>query len=150
MRTIVYDLETYSNCFLAGFKLPDGSRATFEISDRKNQLPELVQTLMWIKNEGYIMVGFNNLGFDYHIIHKLLMNPMTFTYQLASQMAGEIIGRQNDDRLYPINYTDRIIHQLDLFLLNHFDNAAKRTSLKSLRQRCVWIRLKIYRLTYVH
>lgn len=132
MKTIVYDLETFENCFLAGFKLPDGSRATFEMSDRKNEREALIQTLMWLKNEGYTMVGFNNLGFDYHIIHKLLLNPLMFTYTTASEMANEIIGSQYGDRKYPIQYTDRIIPQLDLFTMNHFDNAAKRTSLKKL------------------
>lgn len=132
MKIIVYDTEEYPNCFLLGLLLPDGNRAIFEISDRKNQLQEIVDTLMWIKDNNYIMVGFNNLGFDYHILHRLLNSPLTFDYKVASDMASDIINRQNDDKIYPINYTDRIIPQLDLFLLNHFDNAAKRTSLKKL------------------
>lgn len=132
MKTIVFDLETLPNIFAAGFKLPDGNRATFEISDRRNDRDALLQTLIWLKNEGYTMVGFNNLGFDYHIIHKLLQNPLQFTAQVASQMANDIISSQYGERIYPINYTDRIIPQLDLFAMNHFDNAAKRTSLKKL------------------
>lgn len=132
MKLIVFDLETYENCFLAGFKLPCGSRATFEISDRRNDRDALLQTLTWIKENNYTMVGFNNLGFDYHIIHKFLQNPLMFTAKVASQMANDIIGSQYGDRIYPIQYTDRIIPQLDLFAMNHFDNSAKRTSLKKL------------------
>lgn len=131
-KPIVFDTEEFPNCFLCGFKLPDGHRATFEISDRRNDRDALIQTLTWIKENNYTMVGFNNLGFDYHIIHKLLQNPLMFTAQVASQMANDIIGSQYGDRIYPIQYTDRIIPQLDLFAMNHFDNAAKRTSLKKL------------------
>lgn len=132
LKVIIHDTEEFPNCFLAGFKFEDGSRATFEISNRKNELSELVECLMWIKHNGYIMVGFNSLGFDYHIIHNILNNPTTFTTKIAADMAQDIIGRQNDDRMYPVQYGDRIIPQLDLFLMNHFDNASKRTSLKKL------------------
>jgi len=131
-KFVIHDLETYPNCFLAGFIFPDGRRATFQISDRVNEIEALIHTLIWLKDNNYIMVGFNSLGFDYHILHRLLNSPMTFSAMVASQMAQDIINSQNDDKVYPINFTDRIIPQLDLYLMNHFDNAAKRTSLKKL------------------
>lgn len=131
-KPVVMDSEVYPNCYLVGFKLPDGNRATFEMSTRRNDREALIQTLIWLRDNGYIMVGFNSLGFDYHIIHKLLQNPLMFTYQQSYEICTSIIGADWGNRTYPIQFTDRIIQQFDLFLMNHFDNAAKATSLKKL------------------
>ena len=53
----------------------DDTYRTFEISSRKNQKTDLLNWLSYLKNSDCYMVGFNNLGFDYPIIHDLMNSP---------------------------------------------------------------------------
>ena len=130
----VWDLETYPNIFLFTGKFAGEKGVfTFEISDRINQRSELMTHLSYIQNEGAIMVGYNNLGFDYPILHHLLTEPYTFDHRKASRLCQEIIQNQNGYGVERIRINERLIPQLDLMKLNHFDNANKRTSLKSLQ-----------------
>lgn len=77
------------------------------------------------------MVGFSNLHFDYPIIHDLMVNPHTFDYNKGYQLAMQII---KTDRAFDIiRPADRYIPQVDLFKINHFDNANKRTTLKAIQ-----------------
>jgi hypothetical protein len=80
------------------------------------------------------MVGFNSLGFDYPILHKLLTEPYTFTSHSAHAHATQIISTQEyGQNPHAIRFHDRILPQIDLVKVNHFDNANKRTSLKTLQ-----------------
>jgi hypothetical protein len=133
MRYFIYDLETFYEQFLFSGKFyGEDTMFTFEISKRVNQRNELLQFLSWLQNSGAVMVGFNNLGFDYPIVHELLNNPYTFTELTAYAKCQEIIKSQNYG-LTHIPMRERIIPQLDLVKINHFDNHARRTSLKSLQ-----------------
>lgn len=127
----IYDLETYPNIFTFAGKFRGSSeRQLFEISDRKNEIQELLTWLYYLKNLNVEMVGFNNLGFDYPIIHELMTNPYTFSYKRASDLATIIIKGAGLQR---IPFYERLIPQVDLYKLNHFDNESKRTSLKALQ-----------------
>ena len=76
MKFYIYDLETLNNCFLfTGKFLGESNIQVFELSFRKNMHTELSQFLSTIKQMGAIMVGYNNLGFDYPITHQLMHNP---------------------------------------------------------------------------
>lgn len=80
------------------------------------------------------MVGFNNCGFDYPIIHELLTNPWSFTYHKAYEMAQQIITSQGRGfNPVHVKHTERKIAQIDIMKYCHFDNDAKRTSLKNLQ-----------------
>ena len=130
---IIYDLETYPNCFLAGFMDLTGNWGVFEISDRRDQSDELMQYLRSLQSSSTTMVGFNNIGFDYPIIHTFLKMGRA-TADVLYNKAMAIIGSQDgDDRWAHQVYTkDRIIPQIDLYKIHHFDNNARRTSLKAL------------------
>ncbi len=142
----IYDLEIFPNCFLFTGKFMGIDKIfTYEISFRKDQRAELVQFLNWLAREkietkcrkvnSVLMTGFNNLGFDYPILHELIMNPLQFTYQRAYQLCQNIIEAQNSPFNKPrqIWLDKRVIHQLDLFLLNHFDNPARKQNLKGIQ-----------------
>lgn len=138
MRFYTYDLETYPNCFLFAGKFKDEtSTQIFEISFRKNDKNKLINWLNELKTQPEIqMVGYNSLGFDYPIIHELLNYPYTFNEQKAYLMSQEIInsGKYGEDAVkHIIKVKDRIIPQIDLAKINHFDNKARRTSLKALQ-----------------
>ena len=130
-----FDLETFENIFtFTGRFYGQPEVHLFELSTRKNQKTELLAHLSYLENLGVHMVGYNNLGFDYPIIHELLTNPHLFDYNKASQMCNQIINRPYGGmNPYTIRLKDRIIPQIDLIKINHFDNANRRTSLKALQ-----------------
>jgi hypothetical protein len=78
------------------------------------------------------MVGFNNIGFDYPILHALLTGATPWTAGGAYYIAQEIITSR-DKWSHNVWLSDRLIPQIDLFKIHHFDNKARRTSLKALQ-----------------
>lgn len=127
----IYDLETYKDVFLCGvIHVPTSTRYIFEVSDRIDQSREVVAFLYYLAESGATMVGYNNLGFDYPILHTLLQMP-GFSAHDAYTKAQNII--QSDDRFSHLIWEDqRLIPQVDLFKIHHFDNRVKSTSLKRL------------------
>jgi len=130
-----YDLETYLHCFLFTGKFADDPKLqVFEISRRRNEKQALLDWLSYLQNDNATMIGFNNLGFDYPVIHHLMNEPYTFDAQKAYLFAQQLFASQRGERnLHQIWMSDRIIPQIDLFKINHFDNPAKSTSLKALQ-----------------
>ena len=132
----IYDIETYPNCFLLTAELAHLSIGVqFEISDWCNDSSDIVHFLNALKDHGDRMVGFNNLGFDYPVIHTLVRMGHSDANTLY-QKAMAIITAQDDEngnsfahQVYP---SDRHVDQLDLFKIHHFDNRARSTSLKVL------------------
>jgi len=103
---------------------------TYEISERRDDSRHLAYDL----RSGKItrLIGFNNVNFDYPLLHHLLwMVDAGFSgHELAFGLfnkAQEIIGSENqwENRVY-----EPVVQQVDLFLIHHFDNRAKMTSLK--------------------
>jgi len=136
LKYFIYDLETLVNFFSFSGKFYGNDRMyTFEMSPRRDQRSELLTFLSYLENSKVQMVGFNNLGFDYPIIHHLLNNPYVFTYHSAYLLCQQIINSQNYGAApFPqITIRDRKIPQIDLVKINHFDNKNKRTPLKSLQ-----------------
>lgn len=136
MNYFIYDLETLINCFTFSGKFRGRPEIyTFEISSRKNQKQEILTFLSYLQNlQNTYMVGFNSLGFDYPILHCLLNEHHTFSYTTAYNLCQQIIGSQNyGGGFNQIKMSDRIIPQIDLVKVNHFDNANRRTPLKSLQ-----------------
>lgn len=133
----VYDIETYYDTFLfAGSFDGCGDAQVFEISWRKNQRQELLNFLNYLKQIDAFMVGYNNLGFDYPVIHDLMMNPMLFDAKRAFDTAQKIIDEQKFKigfGSFNIGLHNREIHQVDLMKIWHFDNDSKRTRLKDLQ-----------------
>lgn len=130
---MIYDIETYPNCFTLAAVCKDAPfRWSFEISDFKNDTIELIEWLGWVRGEFGEMIGFNNIGFDYPVLHMLIKNPNTTANQLY-QKAMAIIHSQDRNKFEHMVFpSDRLIPQLDLYKIHHFDNKARATSLKAL------------------
>ena len=130
-----YDLETYPNICTFDFKhLATGTRLLFEISDRKNEAVELYNFLNALAGTGCRLVGFNNLGFDYPIVHFFIEYFGTYNsievYAIYTK-AQQIIDTPWHDRFNNVVWeSDTHIVQIDLFKIHHFDNESRRTSLK--------------------
>lgn len=130
-----YDLECYPNIFTADFKHANsGGRAFFEISDRRNDLVELVTFLLALKESNCRMIGFNNIGYDYPILHFIIENyQFQPTFADLYNKSKSIIDTPWQNRYDNIIWDNDVhIVQIDLYKIHHFDNDARRTSLKML------------------
>lgn len=131
----IFDLESYPNIFLFCGKFRNSNDVQlFEISDRINEVQKIIDWLSYLRNCQIEMVGFNNIGYDYYLIHELITNPYTFSASKAHQLSNRIIQSQRSGfRIKSIKPSERMIPQIDLMKICHFDNNAKRTSLKALQ-----------------
>jgi hypothetical protein len=130
----VYDVECFPNCFtLTAEPLYNDQRATWEISDYRDDSGLLRQWFNWL-NAGQIpMIGFNNESYDYAIIHFIWNNPGCSAQDIyAKNQAYFESQRKGDNFAHTIWPRDRFAPQIDLFKIHHFDNKAKTTNLKAL------------------
>lgn len=132
---LIYDIETYLDLFCAGFKSAEtGDYWLFEVSDRVNQAQQLMEFIEWARVNGHRLVGYNNLHFDWSVLHHLrLIFQTTGSFDAidAHRKATAII--QSQDRFaHTVKPWDIDVPQLDLYKVHHFDNRARSTSLKKL------------------
>ena len=133
---IIYDLETYPNIFTMAVGDPSGHKiGVLECSSRKNELHEIIKLLSAIKVNGHRMVGFNNTGFDWPILHALMISVTDEDTKGSGDLVSEFCWKICCDIIVEgknlIQWAPTI-PQLDLQKINHFDNKARRTSLKQL------------------
>lgn len=133
MNDWIYDIETYPNVFLIAFEHAEANiKLIFEISDHRNDSKEILEFLYYLKTQNARLVGFNNLGFDYPVVHQLIKMGKSDAYTLY-QKAQSIFDSQDDSQwTHQVFPSDRFIPQIDLFKIHHFDNKARATSLKAL------------------
>lgn len=133
-RLYGYDLETFPTCFTARFiHMATGQQWKFEISTRLDQTQEFINFIYALRDCGGKGVGFNNVGFDYPVIHYIMKTPGV-TCEMIYQHAQKVINAmKGGDRFGFIVWDrDQLFPQIDLFKIHHFDNAARMTSLKAL------------------
>lgn len=139
----IYDLECYPNIFTACFVYANGKGLrVFEISDRKNESELILDFLRKVKVGGYRLVAFNNVNFDYPLMHYMLEKARkafkegktaTYTAKELYKVGMDLIFTQKDDNFgKAIKESEVIIPQVDLYLIHHFNNKARATSLKML------------------
>lgn len=124
-KLYIYDLETMPNMFLAVFKcIITGEYHYFEISDRKN---DQISLKKFLNEQVKGLIGFNNLNFDYPVLHNtLLKSNKLLTAQEIYKEVEIIINTR-----YSAIWDNQIkIPQLDLYRIWHYDNKNKSTSLK--------------------
>lgn len=131
----IYDEEIYANLFCIGFENAEtDDYYYFEISPRRNDILALTQFCNYLRDTGSRSVGFNNVGFDYPIIHMVLTtDPYSLTLDQIFAKCQEIICSDFNNRFaHTIWERDVIFEQIDLLKINHYDNVNKFTSLKQL------------------
>lgn len=128
----VYDIETYPNVFtVTVHRISDGAVWRFEVSHRINQAVEFFQFLTSVKHSDGRMCGFNNIGFDYVVVHVLVTRGGHVSVDELFHKAHAIIN--TEDRFgHMVWESDWYVPQVDLFKIHHFDNVARSTSLKML------------------
>ena len=129
----VYDVETFPNVFTIALEHADsGVKVAWEITPWRNDSRQITAFVDYIAATGGRMIGFNNLGFDYPVLHLLCRMGVADAETLYHK-AQAIIDSQDSNRFTHVVYpSDRIVSQIDLFKIHHFDNMARSTSLKML------------------
>lgn len=137
---VVYDIETLKGAFTyTAIDVKTKEIYQYVIHKERNDLNELIYHIMG-QTKG--MIGYNNISFDYPVIHYICNNYSTwlakeFTVdtiiKLIYSKAQDVI---DNARKAPLNNyiapNNMLVPQLDLFKMWHLDNKAKLTSLKAL------------------
>lgn len=131
----IYDIEMYPNFFLVGFyNVADKITQTFEISQRKNDTLDLINFLR--NQKGCVLIGFNSLTYDYPMLHYFILqyNKHSDTKGLVNSLYRKSLKLGIDMRNggYRSKIAKPLFKNIDLFLINHFNNKAKMVSLKEL------------------
>lgn len=132
----VYDIECVPNFFsLRCTRWEDGTKWVFEISDWVNQGAEMYHWLCQVRMSGGRMVGYNNLAYDYPMVHVIVAYQGIINNAILYNKSQAIFASQGEmnNREHFVWESDRFVPQVDLMLIHHFDNKAKRTSLKLLQ-----------------
>ena len=115
------------------FNVDTGEWFFFEVSDRINQIEEFRSAMRHWSYHKYTQVGFNNIGYDYPIQHAIMTDPTITCAADIFAVSKRIIDTPWNDRFSNrIPVYQHIVKQIDLFMVHHFDNQAKSTSLKML------------------
>lgn len=132
-HAIVYDIETLPNVFTMNVMgLHSDLDMTFEISDQgRDDRAQLYAWFDYWRATQTPMIGFNNIGFDYSVLHYLNGSASLTVYDIYDYAMSII--RSGNRFSHIVWESDRFAPQIDLYKIHHFDNPAKATSLKALQ-----------------
>lgn len=131
----IYDVECYPNVFTKALKHHvTGQTKVYEWSARRDDMPEMINFIRSAGAAGCSMVGFNNLGYDYLLLHYICMNYHAgITVNDVFHHSNRIINASKDEKFRMMIWDrDRLARQIDLYKICHFDNKARSTGLKIL------------------
>lgn len=103
---------------------------TFEISIYRDDRVALLAWFDYWHQHQTLMIGFNNLAFDYPVIHFIRANADCSIDEIYDAAQERINDHTNFGTIWQ---SDRFAPQIDLYKIMHFDNPNKRTSLKALQ-----------------
>lgn len=131
-KTWVYDIETLKNCFTYTAVDKDSDQEVqFVIWKEQNDFIPFLQHLQSCRG----MIGFNNINFDYPVIHYIIQNRTKLVEKTGDQIAKLIYKKAQSiisQEYSAVRENEVIIPQLDLFRIWHYDNRARMTGLKKL------------------
>lgn len=146
----VMDYETLSNCFTGVFEAHNSEeQKIFVIHESRNDLDILVDFFNSnIRDKSY-HISFNGLEFDAQITHYILDNYFYFKTLPGSKVAEDIyeyaqscIRKRSTKDWQDYSPWNMSIKQIDVFKLNHWDNPAKKSSLKWIQFSMDWYNLQ--------
>ena len=147
MKHWVMDYETLSNCFTAVFEhYKTQETKVFVIHDLQNDLDSFIEFLKQnIKNKEW-HISYNGLAFDAQVTHYILDNYEDWDPNLGGSDIAAIIFKYAQTCIQKANnkeFSDypqwkMRMGQIDLFKMHHWDNPAKRSSLKWIQYSMDW------------
>lgn len=150
MNHWVHDYETLSNCFCGVFThYKTEETKIFRVDRFKNDIKKFIKFLESnIKNKEW-HISFNGLAFDSQITEYILENKIYFQSLEGEDLAIKIyqyaqlvIKKSNNNEWSDYAPWKLQIKQIDVYKLNHWDNAAKRSSLKWIQYSTDWYNLQ--------
>lgn len=133
----VMDVETIASCFTyCAINIDTEEVVKYVIHKNEDNFHNLINHLKECKGQ----IGFNNINFDYPIIHFILQDYNKWILldlnriqiiNLIYDKSQELINNQSQFES-GIKESEILIKQLDLFKLHHFNNLARNQSLKGL------------------
>lgn len=130
---VAYDIETYPNVFtFTAIHADTGREWYFEVSPWRNDLAAMLRFMDTLARHSCRMIGYNNVGFDYPVIHFAHQVRNASAWDLYQKAMSIIRAPDNARFAHMVWESDRIVPQIDLFKIHHFDNKARATSLKVL------------------
>ena len=129
MLSECYDIETLINLFTyTGYCRQTKTYYQFVIHKLQNDYEALIQHL---KRDKLIMIGYNNEGFDYPVIHHMINHYEEYRWLNGYELSQKIYEKAQsiiNEQFTAIADYNKHIQQIDLFKIHHYDNAAKSTS----------------------
>lgn len=129
----IYDIECLSNLFTyTGYRYKEDKWYQYVISNWRNDYKELYKHLTENK---ILQIGFNNESFDYPVIHHFINHFNDYYNKSGQEISADLYTKAQEiinQEFSVIADKNKFIHQLDLYRIWHFNNNARRTSLKDL------------------
>ena len=146
MNHWIMDYETLSNCFVAVFKhYKTDETHIFSVCKLQNDYDKFIEFLKQnIENREW-HISYNGLAFDAQITHNIIKDHENLKLMDGESIAEEIyayaqscIDRSNKNEFQEFPEWHMSIKQIDVYKLNHWDNMAKRSSLKWIQYSMDW------------
>ena len=128
----VYDLESLSNLFTyTGYRSKSDTWYQYVICEWRNDAKELYEHLT---EEKFALCGFNNLAYDYPLLHHFLRHwKGEYEYYHGQELAQALYAKSQYliDELFT-EVKKPLIPQIDLYKIWHYNNKARMQNLKGL------------------
>jgi hypothetical protein len=131
LNFVIYDIETLAECFLIVLHDVNSNKCVcYKISKYKNDKDIMIKHIKSLIQRNYYFVGFNNINFDAQVVQYILTHTNCTVNDIYNE-SQRIINMSDDEKFTSsIPEWKLMFKQIDLYLINHYDNANKRTSLK--------------------
>jgi hypothetical protein len=146
----VFDIEQFPN-FHSYYGIDKDTRdiSIFVIHSSRNDIVEYIEYLESLRG----MIGFNNVNYDYPMIHYILQNKNKLIKMDANTLNKHLYNESQriiNTKWSSVAEWNVKIPQMDLFLLNHYDNPAKSSSLKWLEFTQRWHKVQDLPFHHTH
>ena len=146
MNHWVMDYETLVNCFVGVFKhYKTEETKVFAICKQRNDFSKFLEFLKENTENKEWHISYNGLAFDAQITHYIIKHYKEWDLMEGEDIAGEIysyaqkcIEKAHNHEFQEFPEWHMCIKQIDVFKLNHWDNMAKRSSLKWIEYTMDW------------
>ena len=161
MRHWVMDYETLANCFTGVFEhYKTQETEIFVIHDLQNDLVSFISFLEENINNKEWHISYNGLAFDEQVTHYILDNYYLWknlggceVAKIIYKYAQRCIQKSNNREFSDYPQWKMRMGQIDIFKMHHWDNMAKRSSLKWIQYSMDWqniIDMPIHHETLIH